>query len=55
MVSLISEEDRERDRKMDERIEEIRKKRLRREKLTYREWHLIQYASQACHCGERTV
>jgi hypothetical protein len=51
----LSEEALERDRKMDERIEELRKKQLRREKLTYKEWEIIQHASQECHCGQRTV
>ena len=51
----ITEKDREYDRKMDERIEELRKKQLRREKLTYKEWEIIQHASQGCHCGQRTV
>ena len=52
---MISEEDREKDRKMDERIEALRKKQLRHEKLTYDEWHILQFASQSCHCGAGTV
>ena len=55
MVSLISEKDREKDRKMQERIEKLRKKQLRGEKLTYEEWGIIQYANQACQCGSRVV
>jgi hypothetical protein len=52
----ISEEDREYDRKMDERIEELRKKRMRGERLTEREWTVFAYgSSQMCHCGQRLV
>jgi hypothetical protein len=52
---VVSAEDLEHDRRMDERIEGLRKKRLRREKLTDDEWKLIAFGSQACHCGQRTV
>jgi hypothetical protein len=52
---IYTDEDRERDRKLNEKIESLRKKQLRREKLTYREWELVQMASQACGCGSRTV
>jgi hypothetical protein len=51
----VSEEERERTRKMEERIEELRKKRHRGERLTYKEWDLLNYGSQACHCGKRAV
>ena len=52
---MISKQDREKDRKMAERIEDLRKKQLRHEKLSYEEWEILQFASQACHCGKRTV
>jgi uncharacterized coiled-coil DUF342 family protein len=49
--TIAYESYRESDREMDARIEAIRKKQQRGEKLTYDEWHIIQYASQSCHCG----
>ncbi len=45
----------EHDRRMDERIEELRRKHHRREKLTEKEWELLAFGSQPCHCGQRMV
>jgi hypothetical protein len=42
-----------RDLKMNERIDDIRSRRERGEKLSYKAWEILAYASQACHCGGR--
>ena len=51
----ITEKDREYDRKMDERIEELRKKYHRGENLTDMEWTILAHGSQPCHCGQTAV
>jgi len=37
--------------KTEREIAVAREKLARHEKLSYREWMLIQYDSQGCHCG----